>query len=234
MKNTILFLSILILGFLGFGCQEGSTDISTNPTSLEKNASYYAEYSITLENLSPEGSQPFSPPILAVHSPNFRIFHIGDYASDEHAQVAQDAFNDPLINLLNNDAEVSDVVIGQEGPIFPGSAQSFTVMAHSNYSKLSLVTMLVNTNDGFTGVDKIQLPQTGSMTYYLRSYDAGSEENTEMTEHIPGPCCGSHFMGVATHQKITFHPGISGIGDLDPSVYGWKDPIAKLTVSKLN
>jgi hypothetical protein len=168
-----------------------------------------------------------------VHSPTYRVFHLGGYASDELAQVAQDAVNGPLVNLLNNSSDVSSVVVGS-GVIPPGASDTYNISAEGNYVKLSMVTMLVNTNDGFTGTDKLQLPQTGSKTYYLRSYDAGSEENTELAAHIPGPCCGNPFAGNATIEKIKFHPGILGIGDLDPSAYGWDEPVAKLTITRIN
>jgi hypothetical protein len=232
MKSIFLILSFLVTSFFIMSCDEESASLSSNQDGLEKKPSFTAVYEVSLENLSPAGSQPLSPPILAVHSPSFRIFHIGGYASDELAQVAQDAFGDPLVSLLNNSSEVSEVVVGQQGPIFPGSSQSFNISANGNFTKLSLVTMLVNTNDGFTGTDKLQLPQRGTKTFYLRSYDAGSEENTELIAHIPGQ--GNPFMGNPTNDKIEFHPGIQGIGDLDPTIFGWDEPVAKLTITRIN
>lgn len=232
MKAIFLIFSLLVLSLFAIGCNEGSSDNPTEPGVLEKRPSFTAEYEVTIENLSPAGSQPLSPPILAVHSPSFRIFHIGGYASDELAQVAQDAFGDPLVTLLSNSSEVSEVVVGQQGPIFPGSSQSFNITVNGNFTKLSLVTMLVNTNDGFTGTDKLQLHQRGTKTFYLRSYDAGSEENTELIAHIPGQ--GNPFMGNSTNEKIKYHPGILGVGDLDPAVYGWDEPVAKLTITRIN
>ena len=232
MKSIFLIFSALILSLFAIGCNEEPTDLLTDPGVLEKSPSFTAEYEVTLENLSPAGSQPLSPPILAVHSPSFRIFHIGGYASDELAQVAQDAFGDPLVTLLSNSSEVSEVVVGQQGPIFPGSSQTLDISAQGNFTKLSLVTMLVNTNDGFTGTDKLQLPQRGAKTYYLRSYDAGSEENTELIAHIPGQ--GNPFMGNSTNDKIKYHPGLLGVGDLDPTVFGWNEPVAKLTITRIN
>jgi hypothetical protein len=233
MKPIFLIFSFLAMGFFIIGCNEEPAGLSTNPEGLEKKASFTAEYEVTLENLSPAGSQPFSPPILAVHSSSFRIFHLGGYASDELAQVAQDAVNGPLVSLLNGSPQVSDVVVGS-GVIPPGSSDTYNISAEGNYVKLSMVTMLVNTNDAFTGTDKLQLPQTGAKTYYLRTYDAGSEENTELTAHIPGPCCGNPFEGNSTKEKIRFHRGILGTGDLDPGIYGWDEPVAKLTITRVN
>jgi hypothetical protein len=233
MKTIFLSFSALVLGLFTIGCNEGPTDIPTDPGVLEKRPSFTAEYEVTLENWSPAGSQPLSPPVFAVHSPSFRLFHIGGYASSELAQVAQDAFNDPLVTLLNNSPQVSDVVV-EGGAIPPGSSGTYNVSAEGNYMKLSMVTMLVNTNDGFTGVDKLQLPQKGTKTYYLRAYDAGSEENTELAAHIPGPCCGTKSAGNSTSEKIKFHGGITGIGDLAPGDYGWDETVAKLTITRID
>jgi hypothetical protein len=233
MKSVIFILPFLVTNLFISGCNEESADLSSDTNSLLKNPSFNAEYEVMLENLTPAGSQPLSPPIFAVHSPAFRLFHIGGYASDELAQVAQDAFNDPLISFLNNSSRVSEVVAGS-GAIPPGSSGTYNISAQGNFTKLSMVTMLVNTNDAFTGVDKIQLPQTGTKTYYLRAYDAGSEENSELAAHIPGPCCGNAFAGNPTNEKIKFHPGITGTGDLDPLVYGWDEPVAKLTITRID
>ncbi|UCH65435.1 MAG: spondin domain-containing protein [Ignavibacterium sp.] len=232
MKTIFLSFSALILGLFTIGCNEGPTDIPTDPGTLEKSPSFTAEYEVRLENLSPAGSQPFSPPVFAVHAPTFRLFHIGGYASSELAQVAQDAFNDPLVTLLNNSPKVLNVVVG--GLIVPGSSGTYNISAEGNYMKLSMVSMLVNTNDGFTGADKLQLPQKGTKTYYLRAYDAGSEQNTELEAHIPGPCCNTPFEGNSTSEKIRFHKGITGVGDLAPETYGWDEPVAKLTITRID
>lgn len=232
MKFILLLISVLVLGFFTIGCDENPTDSPTDPGVLEKSKSSTAEYEVTVENLTPAGSQPLSPPVLAVHSSSFRLFKKGKYASDELAQVAQDAFNDPLVTLLNNSPKVFNVVVGGDA-IPPGSSATYNISAEKKYKKLSMVTMLVNTNDGFTGVDKLKLPKKGTKTYYLKAYDAGSEENTELKAHIPGPCCGNKFAGNSTSEKIRLHNGITGNGELDPDVYGWDEPVAKLTITRI-
>jgi len=247
--KKILAPIALSLVLIFAGC-ENQSDISTEPELLQKEANFgdnegqlekrngYAEFKITLENLTPAtgpgASQPLSPPVITTHTPLFHVFQKHKYASSELAQVAEDAFNGPLINLLNSSNLAYDVVEGTTGPIFPGEAETFMVKAKFPFKKLSLVSMLVNTNDGFTGIDAAKLPLFGSREYYLHAYDAGSEKNTELMANIPGPCCGSPFVRVPSNQRIKKHKGIRGNGDLDPNKYGWDGYAAKLTITRVN
>ena len=54
---------------------------------------------------------------------------------------------------------------------------------HAN--RLSVLTMLVNTNDGFTGLDSLRL-RGHDDTRSVMAYDAGSEQNNEEIALIPG------------------------------------------------
>jgi hypothetical protein len=65
------------------------------------------------------------------------------------------------------------------------------------------------------------------------AYDAGSERNNELATHIPGPCCNNPFVRDPEGALIGPHPGIAGVGDLDPAVYSWTGPVAKITVERI-
>jgi Spondin_N len=248
MRRTISFVFLAVSSIVLAGCGQNSPEPSgvlseglSEESPVSEQASLLkqgrvAKYEITLENLAPAtgpgSSQPLSPPVIATHTSSFRIFHLGGFASDELRQIAEDAFTDPMLALLNASHRVFDTAIGG-APILPGESATYTVRATGKFHKLSLVTMLVNTNDGFTGVNKMTVPVKGSRVFYLRAYDAGTEQNTEMAAHIPGPCCGNPFVRFPTRQRIRFHRGIQGTGDLDPAVYGWDEPVAKLTITRV-
>ncbi|MBD3287167.1 hypothetical protein GF337_00040 [candidate division KSB1 bacterium] len=254
MKPLMLFSVVLIAFGLIIGCNERAsspTDVSFENAEIESNLSdntdmktiakghaglhgdKVGEFEIMLENLTPANSQPFSPPIAATHKHAHAIFRNGAYASDELRQVAEDAVNDPMINFLSNSHRVYDVAVGG-GALPPGQTATMTIEARVGFRKLSLVAMLVNTNDAFVAADGVLLPINGSKEYYLHSYDAGTEKNTELEAHIPGPCCGNPFVRVPTHEKISRHDGIQGIGDLDPAIYDWDEPVAKLTITRVD
>lgn len=193
-------------------------------------------YAIEIHNLTlptvEGGSQVFSPPILAMHGPSVRMFRVGSFASGELSLIAEDGDTGPMLARLEGSRKVAAVITG-DGPIPPGGSATYELEAAGPFSRLSLAFMLVNTNDGFSGVDRLRLPHGGSVSYQLRTWDAGSEQNTELATDIPGPCCGSPGQGPDEHLPIRPHPGIQGIGDLDPADYGWTDPAARLTITRI-
>lgn len=247
MKRLNLFSILALMLFVLWGCNERSPISSESdlPARVDQESDGFRdgallskefEYEVVLENLTPatgEGSsQPLAPPVLATHTPFFHIFKVGKFASSELAQVAEDAVSGPLVEKLSKSKQVFDVQQG-DGVIFPGATATLKIKTRPGFHKLSLVSMLVNTNDGFAGADGIRLPLNRA-EYYLRAYDAGSEKNTEMMAHIPGPCCGNPFVRVPTHKPIKYHKGIRGKADLDPEIYGWHGPVVKLTITRIN
>lgn len=193
-------------------------------------------FEITLRNLTPdngEGSaQVFSPPVFASHTAGLRMFRVGRFASDELSGIAEDAMNDPMVDLLTRSGRAFDVQVGG-GVIFPGSEARYEVTSAPGYRRLSMAFMLVNTNDGFSGIDRVRLPRSGSVTYRVSAYDAGSEANDELLGSIPGPCCGSVGTGAETHERIKMHPGILGVGDLSVEMWGWEGPVAEIEITRV-
>jgi hypothetical protein len=122
---------------------------------------------------------------------------------------------------------VRDVFTGAGGAIPPGATRTYTVQTSGPFDRLSLLTMLVNTNDGFTGLDSLHLHGNGE-TLETTAYDAGSERNNELAAFIPGPCCNHPFVRDPEGALIRMHEGITGRGDLDPAVYGWQGPVASI------
>ena len=97
----------------------------------------------------------------------------------------------------------------------------------------SLVTMLVNTNDAFTGLDSLRLRGRGE-TRSTMAYDGGSEKNNELKSHIPGPCCGSAFVRDPEGALIRPHDGITGVGQLTQALYDWDGPAARIAIERVS
>jgi hypothetical protein len=193
---------------------------------------------VTIKNLTPAGpgapgSQPLSPPLFVVHSKRADVWSVGGIASHPVAAIAEDANNAPAESALAQLRGVRDVFTGAGGPIPSGTSSTYMVETKGKFSRLSVVTMLVNTNDAFTGLDSFRLRGHGAVLRRM-AYDAGSERNNELAAFIPGPCCGNLFVRDPEGELIRMHPGIGGVGDLDPAVYGWEEPVAKITIERVS
>ncbi len=186
-------------------------------------------YEVTLKNLT--GNQILSPPLF-VTGHGYRLFRIDKYATDELRMIAESGNNAPAAARASASSNVEDVV-ALAAPIFPGESVTVTLTAQRR-DRLSLAAMLVSTNDGFTGVDRLRLPRgEGAITRSLMTYDAGTEMNNELSPYIPGPP-GGGMLRAPEHERIMMHPGILGVGDLDPALFGWTGPSAMLTVRMLD
>ena len=195
-------------------------------------------YNVTIENL-PSG-QPFTPPVVAAHTSGMDVFNVGQAASAEVQAIAENGNNDPLVALLGGSAAVLDSASGT-APVKPGESATITVEAPSG-SLLSVVFMLICTNDGFSGVDSMTLAASGSESVDANAYDAGTETNTEDFADIVPPCqdligvssadagTGETDPALAEGGVITAHQGIQGGTDLTVSDHGWTDPVARITV----
>ncbi len=194
-------------------------------------------YSVTIENLT--SGQPFTPPVVAAHTSGMDVFDVGQAASAEVQAIAENGNNDPLVALLGGSAAVLDSATGT-APVKPGESATIMVEAPAG-SLLSVVFMLICTNDGFSGVDSRTLLASGSDTVDRDAYDAGTENNTEDFADIVPPCqdligvssadagTGETNPALAEGGVITAHSGIQGGTDLTVSDHGWTDPVARIT-----
>jgi hypothetical protein len=191
-------------------------------------------YEITVTNLT--RGQIISPPVVATHNGNQSpIFTLGSPSSAELTNVAEDAVNDPLVNQLSASPNVKEVrAFG--GPIMPGQTATMQISAGGNFNRLSMVGMLVTTNDAFFGLNGAPLPSTGRTAHSSPAYDAGSEANNESCAYIPGPPCGNPNQRLTAGAEgfVHVHAGIHGIGDLQPSDFDWRNPVAWVVIRRVN
>jgi hypothetical protein len=117
------------------------------------------------------------------------------------------------------------------GPIPSGASATFQVRLR-RHERVSVVTMLVNTNDAFTGLDAVR-PSGHHRAVRTIGYDAGSEANNELGAFIPGPCCDNPFVRDPEGDVIRPHEGITGRGDLDPALYDWPEPVARFAFHRV-
>lgn len=194
------------------------------------------QYEITVTNLT--RGQVLSPPVVAIHAEHFGgLYELGAPASVELAMVAEDAVNGPLMSKLQADGAVMSVG-AMAGPIPPGMSRSITLDGMGAFRHISVVGMLVETNDAFFAINGERGPNLGTSTFFSPAYDAGSEANTELCAHIPGPPCGMANVRVTegaegfVHVHAGFHTGDPENG-LAAQQYDWRNPVAKITVRRV-
>jgi hypothetical protein len=193
-------------------------------------------YTVTIENLT--RGQPFTPPLLAVRTSGADLFTVGQASSSELLQIAENGNLDPMVAKLKASPAVSQVVTGN-APVLPGQKATLTVEVPAG-SRLSWVSMLICTNDGFTGIDSLAL--TGPTSVMANAYDAGTEKNTQDFADIVPPCqalvpvssgdagTGMSNAALAEGGVIAMHPGVHGGNDLTAS-HMWSGPVARVTIA---
>lgn len=208
-------------------------------------ASATSTYSITVYNLT--GGQPFTPPAAATHLQSIELFDVGSAASFEVKEIAENGNLGPMLGALGASDRVSDfTAAGAPNPIGPGGMVTFTLTTSGGAKWFSFVSMLVCTNDGFTGLDTVRLPKkVGDQSeWYTDAYDAGTEANTENLADIVPPCSGfatgtgMSNPGLAQNGVIAHHPGVLDVGtgelNLDSEVHGWSGAVAKVKVTRIS
>ncbi|MEX0985265.1 MAG: spondin domain-containing protein [Actinomycetota bacterium] len=212
-------------------------------------------YRVTVTNLT--DGQPFTPLLFATHRANADVFSVGSTASFGVKEIAENGNLGPLDMALRATTGVSGVYKGMVPLVpagLPGSgvgpdSVTFEISGAAGARRLSWVSMLICTNDGFTGLDSLKLPRAlgESLTVGTAGYDAGTEINTEDFADIVGPCQG--LVGVSTGETgsgtsnpllaeggvIHHHPGIDGGSDLLTTTHGWdvNAPVAEVTVERI-
>jgi hypothetical protein len=213
------------------------------------------DYEVTIANLT--SGQPLTPPVAATHHGKHAVFEVGDVASVGVREIAENGNSAPLLAHFDEDpfGDFFDFTESGSGPLVPpgvpGDAMfdqrvTLDLEASRGHNRLSFVSMLICTNDGFTGLDGLKLPGAvgKSTTVVTDGYDAGTEINTEDYADIVPPCqgligdsSGEPGTGVsnpalAEGGVIAHHAGIQGGSDLDPEIHGWTDPVAEVTVER--
>ncbi len=211
-------------------------------------------FEVTITNLT--AGQAFTPPLIATHRGSAHLFQVGQAANLGTQEIAENGNLSTFLGALGSDPAISDftaagaplVPIGS--PLFGmfSNTVTLTITAGPGAQFLSYESMLICTNDGFTGVDGLKLPNRvgGAVTVNGAGYDAGTELNTEDFADIVPPCqaligvssddagTGTTNPALAEGSVISHHGGIAGGNDLLPGVHGWTNPVVEITVERVS
>ena len=181
--------------------------------------------SVTFMFTNTSGAQPMTPPVVALHNApgsenGIRLFEVGQPAIGEIVQIAENGNNDPLVAVAQGQIGAGTVSAAgvafpdpeNPGPLTPGATASLTLDVESPDQVMTIVSMVVCTNDGFSGIDSQPIPEA-SETITMPIYDAGSETNVLTLNYWVPPCSGDAGSENLTDNEggaIQLHPGQEG------------------------
>ena len=190
-------------------------------------------YEVTLTNITK--GQIFSPPLLTTHTAGMKLWKTGESASIALEALAEGGDSSQLSALTGiNKSQVSSTAVK------PGDMYTWTLeLDPSATLSVSLATMLINSNDAFTGftdMDLSLLALGDSYQKMLIVYDAGTEFNDEIA--MPGSG-GEGFNASRSGDvdRVYAHAGILTQHELADSLllteHKFDNPAAKLIIKRL-
>jgi len=188
-------------------------------------------YAVTVTNIT--SNQTFTPLLVATHRHSVSFFQVGEAASEEIVAIAEGGDIGPLASLLISRPDKVYATADSGGLLGPGHSVTVEISASKKFNRVSLVGMLIPTNDTFVALNSVALPRYYA-SHTVPAYDAGSEYNDELCANIPGPVCGG--AGPSDEDGEGFihtSPGIHGIGDLEASAYDWRNPVARISIKRV-
>jgi len=200
----------VVLGLGVYGCSNNSSPAPTPDTTPAVTVSY----EVIVTNLT--AAQPIAPVAVVLHTMGYEPVSLGSVASVALEKLAEGGDNTLFLSEADTHASVLKTW-GGAGALMPSASETFNVEVNSNTGLLlSVVGMLVNTNDGFvniTGLDVSGLVVGNTQEVLLSVYDAGTEDNTESMATLPG----LGGVGFATARDdvnfISIHRGVVTMDD---------------------
>jgi hypothetical protein len=195
----------------------------------------------------------FTPFLVTAHPADTALFATGQPASAGIQAMAEGGD----ISMLVSDLTAMGATI-EENPAdgFLQPTMSTDVDLNTDGTSnvlLSIVAMLLPTNDAFAGLNAITIPaDPGTYVYNVSAYDAGTEANDEQLTGggapgaagmpgDPGGYAGTGGTGAATtdaNTTVHIHRNVlgdtsdtDGVSDLDSRVHRWLNPVIRVVVT---
>lgn len=202
-------------------------------------------FDVTVTNLT--NAQPLSPIAVIAHQSGYSFFAIGSPATTGLEEMAEGGDNTALLAEADADAMVTVTTSGA-APIGPAASEVVTIdLPESELPglRISVATMLVNTNDAFSGLNGMQV---GGMAVgdvlNIRSiaYDSGTEADSEEAASIPGPAGGGEGFNPARDDQadqVSMHSGVvsgdDGFATSDlTEQHRFDNPVAQILIVRNN
>lgn len=230
-QHKLSYLGLAIMVAALSACSDDDDD-NVNSTTDDITPSP-AIYEVSLTNITQ--GQIFSPPAVLTHSPQMPLWTAGTSASVALEALAEGGDTSQLSSLAGIEQSIAST-----GPILPGETMNWSVeLSEMDAQALSLATMLINTNDGFTGLTDMDLSNLSMGDSYqkmLMVYDAG----TEMNDEIAMPGSGGEAFNASREgdvDRVYAHAGVLTSIELNSSVllpeHKFDNPAGKLIIKRV-
>lgn len=272
MKNNIFKLSLLtLLITLATGCVDDGDDGAIGPAGPAGAAGQdgangndgqdgatgtsgsTAVYTVQITNLT--YSQPLSPAAILMHEPGYQVFVDGESASVALEQLAEGGSPTGIMDEASIATEFLDG-IATSGPIGPRAQGSVSTLVvpelDTDNLRVSIATMLVDTNDAFTGLNAADISNMvvgQTKSFMAPSWDSGTEANLETAATMPGPAASAAGGGGAAagfdaarddlFDRVRLHAGVVTDASMEGLVTSilteadrWDNPTAKIVITR--
>ena len=211
-----------------------------------------AQLDIEITNLT-RGSF-FTPLLVAAHAPGEQIFAPASPASANLQAMAEGG---DISGLVADMTAINATLVSNpaEGLLVPGASTSTSLNTDDapDNTRLSVVAMLLPSNDGFMGLNAVAIPEApGTYVFNVNAYDAGTEGNDEIIgSGAPGEAgypapppvaatSGTGGTGVNAEAEgfVHIHRGVlgdtdlqAGPSDINSLVHRWLNPVVRVVVT---
>ncbi len=209
------------------------------------------DFNVEITNLT--NGITYTPFLIAAHPAGTNLFTVGQPASASLQAMAEGGDISGLVaDLQTAGATIVENPAG--GLLMPAMSTNADLNTDGTSNvELSVIAMLLPTNDGFAALNAIAIPTSpGSYVFNLPAYDSGTEANDELITGggapgaagipaDPGGAQGVGGTGVAAadaNGNVHIHRGTlgdtnatGGASDLDSTVHRWLNPVVRVVVT---
>mmetsp|Transcript_22417 Transcript_22417/g.52866 ORF Transcript_22417/g.52866 Transcript_22417/m.52866 type:complete len:286 (-) Transcript_22417:105-962(-) len=209
----------------------------TRAKASKENTGTKTTKTLVLDILNESFNQPFSPFFVMVHNSDAEPLYVrGQMANEPLALLAENGTPGPLVDYYTKNSNgVKSVEAFADGvPYFGGESLQIMVEVSEGYPLVTVASMAINTNDGFVALNGVEV--RAGLVIDEPGLDAGSEENNEDCDSIPGPACADIDSGNERSGNgegfVHVHRGFHGVGrnGLEPVQYDWRNPMMRVSV----
>ena len=242
--NSVKGIAVTVVAL--FGAAACDSDSSAPPVNMPPDIlPPQAGFDVTVINAT--NAQPLSPIAIIAHGSGYSVFSIGTAATGGLEEIAEGGDNTSLIAEADADAAVILTASGA-APIGPAGSETVRIMldeANRPGLRISVATMLVNTNDAFTAlngwpVDSMAVGDV--MTVNAVAYDAGTEFDSETAGTIPGPAGGGEGFNATRDDegdRVSMHSGVvsgdDGLAGSDlTEQHRFDNPVARIRIERIS